>query len=88
MKELDIDWADYIRKVIEDKIRVEMRRKAAKTTDMIKAKTKRGYFDSAESIREDRDGRKINDGIHSGNEHGLLLLDVIMISKAQSLITI
>lgn len=56
MKKLDIDWAEYIRKAVEDKIKEERRKKAAASADMIRAKTKRGDFDSTKSIREDRDG--------------------------------
>lgn len=56
MKKLDVDWAEYIRKAVEDKIREERRKKSAESADVIRAKTKRGEFDSAKSIREDRDG--------------------------------
>jgi predicted DNA-binding protein len=55
MKELDIDWADYIRTAIEAKIRELQRKKAAESMDKIRAKTKLGAFDSTRSIREDRD---------------------------------
>jgi len=56
MKKLDIDWAEYIRKAVEDKITEERRKKASESADIIRAKTKRGDFDSTKSIREDRDG--------------------------------
>ena len=56
MKELDIDWSDYIRKAVEEKIREAKRKKAAESMDRIRGKTKRGAFDSTKSIREDRDG--------------------------------
>ena len=55
MRELDVDWPDYIRKAIEEKIREVRRKKMAESMDRIRGKTKRGDFDSAKSIREDRD---------------------------------
>lgn len=56
MKELDIDWSDYIRKAVEEKIREARRKNAAESMDRIRGRTKRGAFDAARSIREDRDG--------------------------------
>lgn len=55
MKEVDIDWSDYIRRAIEEKIRETRRKKAAESMDAIRSKTKQGGFDSTRSIREDRD---------------------------------
>jgi hypothetical protein len=55
MAEVDVDWPDYIRRAIEEKIVECRRKKAAESIDRIRAKTKRGAFDSAKSIREDRD---------------------------------
>ncbi|UVS68326.1 hypothetical protein NWT39_10500 [Nitrososphaera viennensis] len=57
MKEVDIDWSEYIRTAIEDKIRESRRKKVADSMDAIREKTKYGAFDSAKSIREDRDAR-------------------------------
>ena len=55
MAELDdIDWPGYIRKAIEEKIAQASRKKAAESMDRIRAKTRRGDFDSAMSIRLDR----------------------------------
>lgn len=55
MKEVDVDWSDYIRNAIEEKIRETQRKKAAASMDAIRNKTKQGRFDSTRSIREDRD---------------------------------
>ncbi|AIF82308.1 hypothetical protein NTE_00226 [Candidatus Nitrososphaera evergladensis SR1] len=55
MKEIDIDWAEYIRTAIEAKIRELQRKKAADSMDKIRERTKYGEFDSTKSIREDRD---------------------------------
>ena len=55
MKELDIDWSEYIRTAIENKIREYQRKKAAESMDAIRKKTVRGSFDSTRAIREDRD---------------------------------
>lgn len=54
MKKLDIDWPSYIRQAIEEKIREEKRSRSAESMDRIRAKTKKGAFDSTKSIREDR----------------------------------
>jgi hypothetical protein len=55
MKEVDIDWSDYIRNAIEEKLRETRRKNAAESMDRIRGKTKRGGFDSTRSIRADRD---------------------------------
>lgn len=55
MKDIDIDWPDYLRKVIENKIKEANRKKAAASMDRIRSKTKPGSFDSTRSVREDRD---------------------------------
>lgn len=55
MKEVDIEWSDYIRNAIEEKIKETRRKKAAESMDKIRGRTKRGGFDSTKSIREDRD---------------------------------
>jgi hypothetical protein len=54
MKELDINWPDYIRRAIEDKIRDAKRAKSAESMDKIRSKTQHDAFDSTKSIREDR----------------------------------
>jgi predicted DNA-binding protein len=55
MREVNIDWSDYIRNAIEVKIRETRRKKAADSMDRIRERTKRGGFNSTKSIREDRD---------------------------------
>lgn len=55
MSELDVDWPEYIRRAIEEKIREAKRKRAAESMDRTREKTRRGAFDSAKSIREDRD---------------------------------
>lgn len=55
MRDVDVDWPSYIRTAIEDKIKEVKRKRAANSMDSIRNKTKYGGFDSAKSIREDRD---------------------------------
>ncbi|AFU59857.1 hypothetical protein Ngar_c29390 [Candidatus Nitrososphaera gargensis Ga9.2] len=57
MKDIDdvVDWPDYIRAAIESKIKETKRKKAARSMDAIRSKTRYGEFDSVKSIREDRD---------------------------------
>ena len=55
MAETDIDWPEYIRSAIEEKIRETKRKRAAESMDRIRSKTRRGQFNSVKSIREDRD---------------------------------
>lgn len=55
MGKLDVDWPEYIRKTIKQKIISERRKQAARSMDAIRNKTKHGGFDAAGSIRRDRD---------------------------------
>lgn len=55
MRQVDIDWARYLREAIELKMNELKRRKAAESMDRIRSGTKPGIFDSTKSIREDRD---------------------------------
>lgn len=55
MKDIDIDWSDYLRMAIENKIKEAKRKNAATSIDKLRSKTKPGQFDSVRSIREDRD---------------------------------
>lgn len=55
MKKTEIDWSEYIRNAIEEKIKHDRRIKASRSIDKIRNKTKYGTFDSTKSIREDRD---------------------------------
>jgi predicted DNA-binding protein len=54
--EVDIDWPDYLRTAIEEKIKeLKKKKRAAESIDKIRNKTRYGKFDSVKSIREDRD---------------------------------
>ncbi len=55
MKKIKINWSEYLRKVIEDKIRQVKREMASRKIDEIRSKTRMGVFNAAEAIREDRD---------------------------------
>ncbi|MGI0047759.1 MAG: type II toxin-antitoxin system VapB family antitoxin [Nitrosotalea sp.] len=55
MKKIEIDWSQYIRDAIRQRIRKEKRREAAHSMDEVRAKTKYGDFDAVASIRDDRD---------------------------------
>lgn len=59
MREVDVDWPEYIRTAIEAKIRESQRKKAAESMDKIREKTKYGEFDSTRSIREDRNNATV-----------------------------
>jgi hypothetical protein len=54
MDKLEVDWAEYIRKTIEQKIVEEKRKHAAQVMDSIRKRTKRGDFNAARSVRQDR----------------------------------
>jgi len=55
MKEIDVDWADYLRAAIEIKLKEAKRKEASRSIDTIRNKTKHGTFDSVKAIRADRD---------------------------------
>jgi len=57
MSKLDIDWAEYLRRTIEDKVRVERMRRACRTIDELREKTKGVRFDSVKAVREARNSR-------------------------------
>lgn len=60
MREVDVDWPEYIRTAIEAKIRESQRKKAAESMDKIREKTGHGgEFDSTRSIREDRNNATV-----------------------------
>lgn len=48
------DWADYIRRMIERRIKEHEMIEASRTIDEIRMKTREGVYDAAKSIREDR----------------------------------
>jgi hypothetical protein len=57
MTKLDLDWAGYLRGVIEEKVKTERMRRASMVMDELREKTKGVKFDSAKMIREARDSR-------------------------------
>jgi hypothetical protein len=57
MGKLDVDWQDYLRAVIEEKVRAERMRRASAAMDELREKTRAVKFDSVNVIREARDSR-------------------------------
>jgi predicted DNA-binding protein len=57
MNKLDLDWAAYLRAVIEEKVKTERMSRASTVMDELREKTKGVKFDSAKVIREARDSR-------------------------------
>jgi hypothetical protein len=57
MSKLDLDWADYLRAVIEEKVKTERMRQASRVMDELREKTKAVRYDSVKVIREARDSR-------------------------------
>ena len=49
------DWANYLRRMIERRIKEHEMIEASRTIDEIRSKTREGVYDAARSIREDRD---------------------------------
>jgi len=57
MGKVDMDWSDYLRRSIEERVKVERMRRACMTMDELREKTKGVKFDSVKVIREARDSR-------------------------------
>jgi hypothetical protein len=57
MSRLDVDWAEYVRQAIEQKIRAARKKRASRGIDELRRKTKGVEFDSVKLIREARDSR-------------------------------
>lgn len=55
MSRLHEDWADYIRQMIERRVREHEVLEASRKIDEIRAKTREGAYHAAKSVREDRD---------------------------------
>ena len=55
MKKVQEDWASYLRRMIERRVKMEEMIEASKKIDEIRLKTREGEYDAAKSIREDRD---------------------------------
>lgn len=57
MRRLRIDWAEFLRRAIEERVREERMKEACQAIDDIRSKTVGVKFDSVRVIREARDGR-------------------------------
>ena len=57
MSKLDLDWADYLRGAIEEKVKAEKMSRASSVMDELREKTKTVKFDTVKVIREARDSR-------------------------------
>jgi len=55
MSKVEEDWANYLRRMIERRIREQDMVEASKAIDAIRSKTRQGKFKAAKSVREDRD---------------------------------
>jgi len=56
MREMDVNWSEYLRRVIEDKIRVEMARNALRKLDKIRGGA--GSVPTEEVVRWIREDRE------------------------------
>jgi len=57
MSKLGLDWGDYIRGAIEEKVKAEKMSRASSVMDELREKTKAVKFDSVKVIREARNSR-------------------------------
>jgi hypothetical protein len=57
MGKLDVDWAEYLRGAIEEKVRAQRIRRACEVMDELREKTRGIPFDSVRVTREARDTR-------------------------------
>jgi len=55
MSRVQEDWANYLRRMIERRVREQEMFEASRRVDEIRSKTTRGRYHAAESVREDRD---------------------------------
>ncbi len=55
MSKVQEDWAEYLRSMIERRIKEHQKVEASETIDRIRSKTKKGSYHAAKSVREDRD---------------------------------
>lgn len=55
MRNLDVDWAEYLRSSIKERVRREKIRQACTEIDKVREKTVGVKFDSANVIREARE---------------------------------
>lgn len=57
MSKLDLNWAEYLRGAIEERVRAETMLRACKEMDELRKKTKTTKFDSTKIIRSMRNSR-------------------------------
>ena len=57
MERMSIDWPDLLRRIVEEKILLEKRRRAAARMDASRKKTVGVRFNSTREIRKMRDAR-------------------------------
>ena len=57
MERVSIDWPDVLRRIVEERILLEKRRRAAARMDASRKKTVGGRFNSTSEIRKMRDAR-------------------------------
>jgi len=57
MKRISIDWPDVLRRIVEERILLEKRRRAAARMDASRKKTVGVRFNSTREIRKMRDAR-------------------------------
>jgi len=57
MQRLDVDWAEYLRAAIEERVRNERMIRACREMDELREKTKGVKFDSVKVIRDARNSR-------------------------------
>ena len=57
MREVEVDWASFVRGAVEAKVREEKRKNAMKLMDESRRKTRNVKFNSVEVIRTLRDER-------------------------------
>jgi len=55
MSRVQEDWASYLRRMIERRIKEQEMLQASKTIDDIRSRTRKGAYDAAKSTRMDRD---------------------------------
>ena len=57
MREVEVDWASFVRSTVEEKVREEKRKNAMKLMDESRRKTRGVKFDSVEVVRTLRNER-------------------------------
>ena len=55
MRRVQEDWASYLRRMIERRVKEQEMLGASTRIDEIRSKTRKGAYNAAKTIREDRD---------------------------------